>query len=190
MQIYDLNPGDLIRIKDTTIPFMADLKGKDVPIYSLKLDDSFPAAIVSWTCSDGYSTSYPFMAEDFYLVEHKDFSDQRWVWIANKINITSSYTIDKAVISKNDRYKYMWQRWRADGYYHCPYCDKPLNSQDAIEETFDEVVNECDCDGWKNQEQKYLNYLKAKEALEQQFNDLVKGTTLDEFEVDFRKINN
>lgn len=189
MTIYDLNPGDLIKIdinKCFVPSLFEDLKDQFVPINHLKLNDSFPGAVVLWTRKNGREMNYSFGPDDIICAKQADYNDKRWCWIANKIGISDSYTIDKATIAKDDRYKYMWQRWKKDGYYHCPYCDKPLNSQEDIEETFTEVINECDCEGWKAREKLYNNMLKTMKRLENQMKKLLQGTYLDD-EIDFSK---
>lgn len=58
MTIYDLNPGDLIRIKGKDWSFLEPVLNKDVPIHHLKLNDSFPEAVIAYENGREYRKAF------------------------------------------------------------------------------------------------------------------------------------
>ena len=199
MTIYDLNPGDLIRIKDKSFSFLKPVMDKDIPIHHLKIYDSCPSAEIIFENGREYDgvkdvVTYPVSPDELLLVKHFDSSDKRWCWIANRKGIGDNYTIYESPIAKNPRYKYMWQRLEGD-WYVCPFCKKKLNKRTTLEDIpcwfdrqknyKDPEVKECDCEGWKKQEKKYESLLKAEARVEKLKKELTAGTDLDEYIVPY-----
>lgn len=181
MDITDLNPGDLIKIKNVDFDYMEELRDIDVPVYCIKINDSFPSAIVKWT-HNGRVFSRGFMGRDLYFVKQFGVNDKRWSWIAERQNIGDNYSIYNSPIAKDDRYKYLWQRWESDNYYHCPFCDKKLNKQEDIESGEDVEVHECDCEGWNNRTKLYNKMLKAQDKVKSLKNQILDGTRLGKYD--------
>lgn len=201
MTIYDLNPGDLIRIKGKDWSFLEPVLNKDVPIHHLKLNDSFPEAVIAYENGREYDgkkdvTYYGVSPENIALVKHNEDSHKRWCWIANRRDLGDCYTIYDSPIAKNDRYKYLWQKLKGD-WYVCPFCEKQLNKKSTLEDIppsyerkknyKDPEIKECDCEAWKNQEKKYKSLLKAQARVEKLKKELTKYTGLEEFIVPYKK---
>ena len=202
MTIFDLNPGDIIRIKNMDWSFLEPVLNKDIPIHHLKINDSFPEAVIEYENGREFpgeekqTTRYGLSPENFALVKHFDTSDKRWCWIANRREIGDSYTIYESPIAKDSRYKYMWQRLKGQ-WYVCPFCEKKLNKKSTLEDipaSYERSKNykfpkikECDCEGWKNQEKKYKSLLRAEAKVEKLKKELTKGTELNEYVVPFAK---
>ena len=201
IDIFDVNPGDLVRIgKDTRWSFLEPVLDKDVPVHHLKVNDSFPSVVVTFengrTREDGKPelVYFPLTADELEYVKHNvTVSDKRWIWIASKEDISDSYYIWYTPIYKNNRYKYMWQRYDENQkYYVCPFCGKKLNPIRKIECSTSRdvdpnyVIKECDCEGWKEREKKYLEMLELRKQAQKLEDEILEGTSLDEFIVPFK----
>ena len=151
MNLYDLNPGDIIRIKPAEYRvniFRRDITKEEFEVCHLKLNDSFPEAIIQvpmiekqkdingkeFIVSERY-IKYGVNAKEILLVEHLNRNTKRWNWIVNRIAIGDNYpTLYYSIIAGNEFARFNWQTWGDDGFYHCPFCDKELNSVHEIED--------------------------------------------------------
>lgn len=209
MTLTDLNPGDIIR------PVPAEWRvnifgaGRDISketfeIYYLKLNDSFPEVIIQvpmiekqkdihgkeFITRERYIT-YGLNAQEIEVVEHLARNNKRWRWISDRIGIGDNYpTLYYSCIAKNEYAKFNWQTWGKDGYYHCPFCDKQLNTVAEIEDTKPEkgakvVFIACDCEGWKKRYDKWVKYTKTKAKLEK-----LEKEVLDPTEIPWKEVKN
>lgn len=200
MNIYDLNPGDIIRIKPAEYRvniFRRDITEEEFEITHLKLNDSFPEARIQvpmiekqedvngkeFIVSERY-IDYGVNAKEIQVVEHLNRNTKRWNWIVDRIAIGDNYpTLYYSVIAGNEFARFNWQTWGDDGFYHCPFCDKELNSVHEIEDRDEKaaknvVLKSCDCEEWKARYKKYEQYLKAKNKMEKLEAELLKETRL------------
>lgn len=200
MQISELNPGDIIKIAISewrVNVFGRDISDEEFEVSYIKLNDSFPEAIVQvpmiekqkdihgqeFIVSERY-LNYGVDAREIKLVEHLARNNKRWNWIVNRIGIGDNYpTLYHSAIAGSEYARYNWQTWGKDGFYHCPFCDEKLNTVNEIEETDkDETPNiklkACTCEGWVKRYEKYEKYLKAKTQIEKLEKDMLKSTEL------------
>lgn len=200
MNIYDLNPGDIIRIKPAEYRvniFRRDITEEEFEVTHLKLNDSFPEAKVQvpmiekqkdvngkeFIVSERY-IDYGVNAKEIQVVEHLNRNTKRWNWIVDRIAIGDNYpTLYYSVIAGNEFARFNWQTWGDDGFYHCPFCDKELNSVHEIEDRDEKaaknvILKSCDCEEWKARYKKYEQYLKAKNKIEKLEAELLKETRL------------
>lgn len=200
MNIYDLNPGDIIRIKPAEYRvniFRRDITEEEFEVTHLKLNDSFPEARIQvpmiekqkdvngkeFIVSERY-IDYGVNAKEIQVVEHLNRNTKRWNWIVDRITIGDNYpTLYYSVIAGNEFARFNWQTWGDDGFYHCPFCDKELNSVHEIEDRDEKaaknvVLKSCDCEEWKARYKKYEQYLKAKNKMEKLEAELLKETRL------------
>jgi len=205
MQIYELNPGDVIRYHRPD--WMVNVFGRDISkenfeVHHLKLNDSFPEAVIQvpvikkqtdvngkeFVVSERWFT-YGVESEYIQLVEHRPRNAKRWNWIVNRVEIGDNYpTLYNSVIANNEYAKYNWQTWGNDGFYHCPFCDKKLNSVKDIEETDTNDINvtlkKCNCEDWKHRETAYEAFLSTKMQLRVMESSLLGDSELEEFKRD------
>ena len=200
MNIYDLNPGDIIRIKPAEYRvniFKRDITEEEFEVTHLKLNDSFPEARVQvpmiekpkdvngkeFIVSKRY-IDYGVNAKEIQVVEHLNRNTKRWNWIVDRIAIGDNYpTLYYSIIAGNEFARFNWQTWGDDGFYHCPFCDKELNSVHEIEDRDEKaaknvILKSCDCEEWKARYKKYEQYLKAKNKMEKLEAELLKETRL------------
>ena len=200
MNIYDLNPGDIIRIKPAEYRvniFKRDITEEEFEVTHLKLNDSFPEARVQvpmiekpkdvngkeFIVSKRY-IDYGVNAKEIQVVEHLNRNTKRWNWIVDRIAIGDNYpTLYYSIIAGNEFARFNWQTWGDDGFYHCPFCDKELNSVHEIEDRDEKaaknvILKSCDCEEWKARYKKYEQYLKAKNKMEKLEAELLKETQL------------
>lgn len=200
MNIYDLNPGDIIRIKPAEYRvniFRRDITEEEFEVTHLKLNDSFPEAKIQvpmiekqkdvngkeFIVSERY-IDYGVNAKEIQVVEHLNRNTKRWNWIVDRFAIGDNYpTLYYSVIAGNEFARFNWQTWGDDGFYHCPFCDKELNSVHEIEDRDKKaaknvVLKSCDCEEWKARYKKYEQYLKAKNKMEKLEAELLKETRL------------
>lgn len=200
MNIYDLNPGDIIRIKPAEYRvniFRRDITEEEFEVTHLKLNDSFPEARIQvpmiekqkdvngkeFIVSERY-IDYGVNAREIQVVEHLNRNTKRWNWIVDRIAIGDNYpTLYYSIIAGNEFARFNWQTWGDDGFYHCPFCDKELNSVHEIEDRDEKaaknvVLKSCDCEEWKARYKKYEQYLKAKNKMEKLEAELLKETRL------------
>lgn len=200
MNIYDLNPGDIIRIKPAEYRvniFRRDITEEEFEVTHLKLNDSFPEARIQvpmiekqkdvngkeFIVSERY-IDYGVNAKEIQVVEHLNRNTKRWNWIVDRIAIGDNYpTLYYSIIAGNEFARFNWQTWGDDGFYHCPFCDKELNSVHEIEDRDEKaaknvVLKSCDCEEWKARYKKYEQYLKAKNKMEKLEAELLKETRL------------
>ena len=200
MNIYDLNPGDIIRIKPAEYRvniFKRDITEEEFEVTHLKLNDSFPEARVQvpmiekpkdvngkeFIVSKRY-IDYGVNAKEIQVVEHLNRNTKRWNWIVDRIAIGDNYpTLYYSIIAGNEFARFNWQTWGDDGFYHCPFCDKELNSVHEIEDCDEKaaknvILKSCDCEEWKARYKKYEQYLKAKNKMEKLEAELLKETRL------------
>ena len=200
MNIYDLNPGDIIRIKPAEYRvniFKRDITEEEFEVTHLKLNDSFPEARVQvpmiekskdingkeFIVSERY-IDYGVNAKEIQVVEHLNRNTKRWNWIVDRIAIGDNYpTLYYSIIAGNEFARFNWQTWGDDGFYHCPFCDKELNSVNEIEDRDKKaaknvILKSCDCEEWKARYKKYEQYLKAKNKMEKLEAELLKETRL------------
>lgn len=200
MNIYDLNPGDIIRIKPAKYRvniFRRDITEEEFEITHLKLNDSFPEAKIQvpmiekqkdvngkeFIVSERY-IDYGVNAREIQVVEHLNRNTKRWNWIVDRIAIGDNYpTLYYSIIAGNEFARFNWQTWGDDGFYHCPFCDKELNSVHEIEDRDEKaaknvILKSCDCEEWKARYKKYEQYLKAKDKMEKLEAELLKETRL------------
>lgn len=200
MNIYDLNPGDIIRIKPAEYRvniFKRDITEEEFEVTHLKLNDSFPEARVQvpmieklkdvngkeFIVSKRY-IDYGVNAKEIQVVEHLNRNTKRWNWIVDRIAIGDNYpTLYYSIIAGNEFARFNWQTWGDDGFYHCPFCDKELNSVNEIEDRDKKaaknvILKSCDCEEWKARYKKYEQYLKAKNKMEKLEAELLKETRL------------
>ena len=200
MNIYDLNPGDIIRIKPAEYRvniFKRDITEEEFEVTHLKLNDSFPEARVQvpmiekpkdvngkeFIVSKRY-IDYGVNAKEIQVVEHLNRNTKRWNWIVDRIAIGDNYpTLYYSIIAGNEFARFNWQTWGDDGFYHCPFCDKGLNSVHEIEDRDEKaaknvILKSCDCEEWKARYKKYEQYLKAKNKMEKLEAELLKETRL------------
>jgi hypothetical protein len=200
MNIYDLNPGDIIRIKPAEYRvniFRRDITEEEFEITHLKLNDSFPEAKIQvpmiekqkdvngkeFIVSERY-IDYGVNAKEIQVVEHLNRNTKRWNWIVDRFAIGDNYpTLYYSIIAGNEFARFNWQTWGDDGFYHCPFCDKELNSVHEIEDRDKKaaknvVLKSCDCEEWKARYKKYEQYLKAKNKMEKLEAELLKETRL------------
>ena len=200
MNIYDLNPGDIIRIKPAEYRvniFRRDITEEEFEVTHLKLNDSFPEARVQvpmiekqkdvngkeFIVSKRY-IDYGVNAKEIQVVEHLNRNTKRWNWIVDRIAIGDNYpTLYYSIIAGNEFARFNWQTWGDDGFYHCPFCDKELNSVHEIEDRDEKaaknvILKSCDCEEWKARYKKYEQYLKAKNKMEKLEAELLKETRL------------
>lgn len=200
MNIYDLNPGDIIRIKPAEYRvniFKRDITEEEFEVTHLKLNDSFPEARIQipmiekqkdvngkeFIVSKRY-IDYGVNAKEIQVVEHLNRNTKRWNWIVDRIAIGDNYpTLYYSIIAGNEFARFNWQTWGDDGFYHCPFCDKELNSVHEIEDRDEKaaknvILKSCDCEEWKARYKKYEQYLKAKNKMEKLEAELLKETRL------------
>lgn len=200
MNIYDLNPGDIIRIKPAEYRvniFRRDITEEEFEVTHLKLNDSFPEARIQvpmiekqkdvngkeFIVSERY-IDYGVNAKEIQVVEHLNRNTKRWNWIVDRIAIGDNYpTLYYSIIAGNEFARFNWQTWGDDGFYHCPFCDKELNSVHEIEDRDEKaaknvILKSCDCEEWKARYKKYEQYLKAKNKMEKLEAELLKETRL------------
>lgn len=200
MNIYDLNPGDIIRIKPAEYRvniFRRDITEEEFEVTHLKLNDSFPEARIQvpmiekqkdvngkeFVVSERY-IDYGVNAREIQIVEHLNRNTKRWNWIVDRIAIGDNYpTLYYSIIAGNEFARFNWQTWGDDGFYHCPFCDKELNSVHEIEDRDKKaaknvILKSCDCEEWKARYKKYEQYLKAKNKMEKLEAELLKETRL------------
>lgn len=200
MNIYDLNPGDIIRIKPAEYRvniFKRDITEEEFEVTHLKLNDSFPEARIQipmiekqkdvngkeFIVSKRY-IDYGVNAKEIQVVEHLNRNTKRWNWIVDRIAIGDNYpTLYYSIIAGNEFARFNWQTWGDDGFYHCPFCDKELNSVHEIEDRDEKaaknvILKSCDCEEWKARYKKYEQYLKAKNKMEKLEAELLKETQL------------
>ena len=200
MNIYDLNPGDIIRIKPAEYRvniFRRDITEEEFEITHLKLNDSFPEARIQvpmiekqkdvngkeFIISERY-IDYGVNAKEIQVVEHLNRNTKRWDWIVDRIAIGDNYpTLYYSIIAGNEFARFNWQTWGDDGFYYCPFCDKELNSVHEIEDRDEKaaknvILRSCDCEEWKARYKKYEQYLKAKNKMEKLEAELLKETRL------------
>lgn len=200
MNIYDLNPGDIIRIKPAEYRvniFRRDITEEEFEVTHLKLNDSFPEAKIQvpmiekqkdvngkeFIVSERY-IDYGVNAKEIQVVEHLNRNTKRWNWIVDRIAIGDNYpTLYYSIIAGNEFARFNWQTWGDDGFYHCPFCDRELNSVHEIEDRDEKaaknvVLKSCDCEEWKARYKKYEQYLKAKNKMEKLEAELLKETRL------------
>jgi hypothetical protein len=200
MNIYDLNPGDIIRIKPAEYRvniFRRDITEEEFEVTHLKLNDSFPEAKIQvpmiekqkdvngkeFIVSERY-IDYGVNAKEIQVVEHLNRNTKRWNWIVDRFAIGDNYpTLYYSIIAGNEFARFNWQTWGDDGFYHCPFCDKELNSVHEIEDRDEKaaknvVLKSCDCEEWKARYKKYEQYLKAKNKMEKLEAELLKETRL------------
>lgn len=200
MNIYDLNPGDIIRIKPAEYRvniFRRDITEEEFEVTHLKLNDSFPEARIQvpmiekqkdvngkeFIISERY-IDYGVNAKEIQVVEHLNRNTKRWNWIVDRIAIGDNYpTLYYSIIAGNEFARFNWQTWGDDEFYHCPFCDKELNSVHEIEDRDEKaaknvVLKSCDCEKWKARYKKYEQYLKAKNKMEKLEAELLKETRL------------
>lgn len=200
MNIYDLNPGDIIRIKPAEYRvniFKRDITEEEFEVTHLKLNDSFPEARIQvpmiekqkdvngkeFIVSERY-IDYGVNAKEIQVVEHLNRNTKRWNWIVDRIAIGDNYpTLYYSIIAGNEFARFNWQTWGDDGFYHCPFCDTELNSVHEIEDRDEKaaknvVLKSCDCKEWKARYKKYEQYLKAKNKMEKLEAELLKETRL------------
>lgn len=200
MNIYDLNPGDIIRIKPAEYRvniFRRDITEEEFEVTYLKLNDSFPEARIQvpmiekqkdvngkeFIVSERY-IDYGINAKEIQVVEHLNRNTKRWNWIVDRIAIGDNYpTLYYSIIARNEFARFNWQTWGDDGFYHCPFCDKELNSVHEIEDRNEKaaknvILKSCDCEEWKARYKKYEQYLKAKNKMEKLEAELLKETRL------------
>lgn len=200
MNIYDLNPGDIIRIKPAEYRvniFRRDIAEEEFEVTYLKLNDSFPEARIQvpmiekqkdvngkeFIVSERY-IDYGINAKEIQVVEHLNRNTKRWNWIVDRIAIGDNYpTLYYSIIARNEFARFNWQTWGDDGFYHCPFCDKELNSVHEIEDRNEKaaknvILKSCDCEEWKARYKKYEQYLKAKNKMEKLEAELLKETRL------------
>lgn len=200
MNIYDLNPGDIIRIKPAEYRvniFRRDITEEEFEVTHLKLNDSFPEAKVQipmiekqkdvngkeFIISERY-IDYGVNAKEIQVVEHLNRNTKRWNWIVDRVAIGDNYpTLYYSIIAGNEFARFNWQTWGDDGFYHCPFCDKELNSVHEIEDHDEKtaknvILKSCDCEEWKARYKKYEQYLKAKNKMEKLEAELLKETRL------------
>lgn len=200
MNIYDLNPGDIIRIKPAEYRvniFRRDITEEEFEVTYLKLNDSFPEARIQvpmiekqkdvngkeFIVSERY-IDYGIDAKEIQVVEHLNRNTKRWNWIVDRIAIGDNYpTLYYSIIARNEFARFNWQTWGDDGFYHCPFCDKELNSVHEIEDRNEKaaknvILKSCDCEEWKARYKKYEQYLKAKNKMEKLEAELLKETRL------------
>ena len=200
MKIYELNPGDLVKIEPASYRvnlFRRDIKNEIFEVYYIKLNDSFPRVIVQvpmiekqkdihgneFITKENY-IDYSVDASEITVMEHPNRNNKRWSWIVNRIGIGDNYpTLYYSAIAKNEYARFNWQTWGDDGFYHCPFCDKPLNTVDEIEETPKEdttsiALKSCDCEDWLKRAEKYEKYLKAQAKMKKLENDILKNTEI------------
>ncbi len=200
MTLDELNPGDIIRFKpaDWRVNiFHRDVSKEEFEVCHLKLNDSFPEAIIQvpmiekkkdingkeFIVKEQY-IKYGVAAKEIEVVKHPDRNNKRWGWIVNRIGIGTNYpTLYYSGIANNEYARFNWQAWGSDGYYHCPFCDKQLNTVNEIEDTepgpgVKIVFKNCDCDGWTKRNEKYQKYIKTKIKLEKLENEILDGTKL------------
>ena len=200
MNIYDLNPGDIIRIKPAEYRvniFRRDITEEEFEITHLKLNDSFPEAKIQVPMIEKQKDvngkefivreryiDYGVNAKEIQVVEHLNRNTKRWNWIVDRFAIGDNYpTLYYSVIAGNEFARFNWQTWGDDGFYHCPFCDKKLNSVHEIEDRDEKaaknvVLKSCDCEEWKARYKKYEQYLKAKNKMEKLEAELLKETRL------------
>ena len=200
MNIYDLNPGDIIRIKPAEYRvniFRRDITEEEFEVTHLKFNDSFPEARIQvpmiekqkdvngkeFIVSERY-IDYGVNAKEIQVVEHLNRNTKRWNWIVDRIAIGDNYpTLYYSIIAGNEFARFNWQTWGDDGFYHCPFCDKELNSVHEIEDRDEKaaknvILKSCDCEEWKARYKKYEQYLKAKNKMEKLEAELLKETRL------------
>ena len=200
MNIYDLNPGDIIRVKPAEYRvniFRRDITEEEFEVTHLKLNDSFPEARIQvpmiekqkdingkeFIVSERY-IDYGVNAKEIQVVEHLNRNTKRWNWIVDRIAIGDNYpTLYYSIIAGNEFARFNWQTWGDDGFYHCPFCDKELNSVYEIEDHDEKaaknvILKSCDCEEWKARYKKYEQYLKAKNKMEKLEAELLKETRL------------
>ena len=200
MNIYDLNPGDIIRIKPAEYRvniFRRDITEEEFEVTHLKLNDSFPEARIQvpmiekqkdvngkeFIVSERY-IDYGVNAKEIQVVEHLNRNTKRWNWIVDRFAIGDNYpTLYYSIIAGNEFARFNWQTWGDDGFYHCPFCDKELNSVHEIEDRDEKaaknvILKSCDCEEWKARYKKYEQYLKAKNKMEKLETELLKETQL------------
>lgn len=200
MNIYDLNPGDIIRIKPAEYRvniFRRDITDEEFEITHLKLNDSFPEARIQvpmiekqkdvngkeFIVSERY-IDYGVNAKEIQVVEHLNRNTKRWNWIVDRVAIGDNYpTLYYSIIAGNEFARFNWQTWGDDGFYHCPFCDKELNSVHEIEDRDEKaakkvILKSCDCEEWKARYKKYEQYLKTKNKMEKLEAELLKETRL------------
>lgn len=200
MNIYDLNPGDIIRIKPAEYRvniFRRDITEEEFEVTYLKLNDSFPEARIQvpmiekqkdvngkeFIVSERY-IDYGINAKEIQVVEHLNRNTKRWNWIVDRIAIGDNYpTLYYSIIARNEFARFNWQTWGDDGFYHCPFYDKELNSVHEIEDRNEKaaknvILKSCDCEEWKARYKKYEQYLKAKNKMEKLEAELLKETRL------------
>ena len=127
---------------------------------------------------------YGVNAREIQVVEHLNRNTKRWNWIVDRIAIGDNYpTLYYSIIAGNEFARFNWQTWGDDGFYHCPFCDKELNSVHEIEDRDEKaaknvILKSCDCEEWKARYKKYEQYLKAKNKMEKLEAELLKETRL------------
>ena len=123
-------------------------------------------------------------AKEIQVVEHLNRNTKRWNWIVDRIAIGDNYpTLYYSIIAGNEFARFNWQTWGDDGFYHCPFCDKELNSVHEIEDRDEKaakkvILKSCECEEWKARYKKYEQYLKAKNKMEKLEAELLKETRL------------
>lgn len=200
MNLDELNPGDIIRFKPAEYRvnlFGRDVSKEDFEVCYLKLNDSFPEAIIQvpmiekqkdihgkeFITKERY-IKYGVHAKEILLVKHLDRNNKRWRWITDRIGIGECYpTLYYSCIANNEFARFNWQTWGNDGYYHCPFCDKQLNTVNEIEDTKPQPgakieFKSCDCEGWTNRYNEYKKYVKAKARMEKLENKIMESTEL------------
>lgn len=200
MTLADLNPGDIIRAKpaDWRVNlFDRDISKENLEVSYLKLNDSFPEVIVQvpmikkqtdvngkeFITEERYIT-YGLSAQEIELVEHLPRNNKRWNWIADRKGIGDNWpTLYYSCIANNEFARFNWQTWGKDKYYHCPFCDKQLNTVAEIEDTKPEkdarvTFVACDCEGWKKRYDKWLKYTRAKTKMEKLEKEILEATEI------------
>lgn len=190
MTIDSLNPGDTIRVNDDecdVFSHLKPLKGKNIPIHHVKLNDSFPNPVIVWEWNGGIRHSYPISPSRCKLVNHEKFSRHRWIWIAKRMSIGDCYSLYNSPITKDRRYQYLWQLFDEEHkYYCCPFCGKRLNKQSAIEDVSSNdkeeyKVKECNCKNWKKREEDYNEILNLESKIKSLENRILSTVSFDDF---------
>lgn len=198
MYIYELNPGDIIKVKPAEYRvniFRRDISNENFEIINIKINDSFPVARIQvpmiekqkdingkeFIVSERY-IDYNVDAKEIIIVEHLARNNKRWNWIVDRCSIGDNYpTLYYSKIAGNEFARFNWQTWGNDGFYHCPFCDKQLNTVEEIESLNKEdaqkvELKSCTCEGWLKRFEKYKKYINAKKRMEKLQEDILKAT--------------
>jgi hypothetical protein len=184
--IYDLNPGDKVVVKKDKYNYgdaweFAD--GKEFEIDCMKLNDSFPCALVNLK----KQAPEKDFVENILHIEDKNIAkltklprnSKRWQMLVD------CRLVDIGTKIKNSEFnKFNWQVWGIDGFYHCPFCDKKLNKADDIDNgTLDiDEIKTCDCNMWAEREAAYEEWRETQD-LANRMKEKILGDSNFSFEI-------